>query len=228
MIRLRPQGYQLDLLRAVAEPGESAAYASQTVYLVDDDPDVRMAMCRLLESVGLVVQEFDSGNAFLLAYDPQRSGCLVLDLRMPGLSGADLQEALQQLDCDLPVIFLTGFGDIPQAVDAMRLGALDFLEKPVRHRLLLERVEEALQIDLERREARVERERARNSLARLTPREREVAGRVGLGQSNKVIAIELGLSERTVEIHRARVMEKTGSRSLADLFQVLQWSGGVS
>ena len=183
-------------------------------------------MQALFDSVGLPVEIFESGSAFLNAYSPERSGCLVLDLRMQGLSGADLQEALHHLDCDLPVIFLSGFGDIQQAVAAMRLGALDFLEKPVRHQLLLERVEEALQLDLERREARLARVQARARLERLTPREHEVAARLAVGQSNKVIAIELGLSERTVEIHRARVMEKTASRSLAELLQLLQYSPG--
>ena len=222
MLRSRHDGYQLELL------GRAEGHLSgvaQTVFVVEDDHGVRDAICRLLKSVGLTVEDFHSGTAFLQAYRPERSGCLVLDMRMPGLSGADLQEALHQLDCDLPIIFLSGFGDIPQVVDAMRLGALDFLEKPVRHQVLLERVDEALQIDLERRKARLERERARERLARLTPRESEVASRLAVGQSNKVIAIELGLSERTVEIHRSRVMEKTGSRSLADLFQLLQCAG---
>ena len=193
---------------------------------VDDDSDVRAAMAALFHSVGMPVETFESGSAFLNAYYPERSGCLVLDLRMPGLSGADLQEALHHLQCDLPIIFLTGFGDIPQAVAAMRFGALDFLEKPVRHSLLLERVDEALQLDLERREARLARAEARDRLTKLTPREHEVAARLAIGQSNKVIAIELGLSERTVEIHRARVMEKTASRSLAELLQLLQYAPG--
>lgn len=228
MRRFRPSGYQMDFLGGADGGGNGSLQhdVTQTVFLVDDDPDVRAAMQALFHSVGLQVETFESAAAFLNAYSPERSGCLVLDQRMRGLSGTDLQEALHHLDCDLPIIFLTGFGDIPQAVAAMRLGAFDFLEKPVRHQLLLGRVDEALQLDLDRREARLARGQARARMERLTPREHEVAARLAVGQSNKVIAIELGLSERTVEIHRARVMEKTGSRSLAELLQILQYSSG--
>ena len=215
---------QMDLLGGTNDLKGAHGGGAQTVFLVDDDAAVRTALEALCQSAGLLVETFDSGSAFLSAYSPERSGCLVLDLRMPGLSGADLQEALHHLECDLPTIILSGFGDIPQAVAAMRLGALDFLEKPVRHSLLLERVDEALQLDLARREVRRARALARERLTRLTPREQEVASRLALGQSNKLIAIELGLSERTVEIHRSRVMEKTASRSLAELLQLLQFS----
>lgn len=191
------------------------------VYIVDDDAAVRQSLALLVRSVGLQAESFESGSAFLAAYDPEMSGCLVVDIRMPGLSGLDLQQALKERDCQLPIVFITGHADVAMAVRAMRAGALDFIEKPFRDQELLDRINQALALDETRRAARAEVATIRAQLAGLTPREREVMERIVQGQANKVIAIQLGLSERTVEIHRAKVMAKTGVRSLAELVSLV-------
>jgi FixJ family two-component response regulator len=203
--------------RRKTDPSDSIRPENQTVFIVDDDAAVREAIAILVGSVDLYTETFDSGTAFLDGYSPERSGCLVLDVRMRGLGGLELQQVLNQLNYDIPIIFITGHGDVSLAVQAMRAGAFDFLEKPFRDQYLLERVNQALQLDLDRRRGRVERAVIQGQLARLTPREREVMERIVQGQPNKVVAIELGLSERTVEIHRAKVMAKAGARSLAEL-----------
>lgn len=191
------------------------------VYIVDDDAAVRQSLALLVRSVGLQAESFESGSAFLAAYDPEMSGCLVVDIRMPGLSGLDLQQALKERDCQLPIVFITGHADVAMAVRAMRAGALDFIEKPFRDQELLDRINQALALDETRRAARAEVATIRAQLAGLTPREREVMERIVQGQANKVIAIQLGLSERTVEIHRAKVMAKTGVHSLAELVSLV-------
>ena len=201
--------------------GNGPRIDQQTVFIVDDDDAVREALAALLDSIDLQTETFDSAAAFLDVYTPERSGCLLLDVRMRGLGGMELQQVLNQLHYDIPIIFLTGHGDVSLAVQAMRSGAFDFVEKPFRDQYLLERVNQALQLDLDRRRGRVERAVIQDQLARLTPREREVMERIVQGQPNKVVAIELGLSERTVEIHRAKVMAKAGARSLAELIGML-------
>ena len=193
----------------------------QTVFVVDDDEAVRKAIAILLNSIGLRVETFASATDFLDSYRAECGGCLVLDVRMRGLGGMELQQVLNQLDFDIPVIFITGHGDVSLAVQAMRAGAFDFVEKPFRDQYLLERINQALQLDIDRRRGRLERNSIQLRLSRLTPREREVMERVVQGQSNKVVAIELGLSERTVEIHRAKVMAKAGARSLPELIGIL-------
>ena len=193
----------------------------QIVFVVDDDQAVRETISLLLGSIGLNVQLFHSATAFLDSYNPDLGGCLVLDIRMRGLGGLELQQVLKQLDYDLPIIFLTGHGDVMLAVQAMRAGAFDFLEKPFHPQSFLERVNQALQVDLVRRRGRTERSQIQSQLVRLTPREREVMEHLVQGQPNKVVAIELGLSERTVEVHRAKIMAKTGARSLAELIGML-------
>lgn len=187
------------------------------VFVVDDDGAVRSSLAMLLKSVSLQVATFESAGAFLEGLEPEPSGCIVLDIRMPGMSGLELQQQLKQRGCPLPIIFITGHGDVSMAVHAMREGALDFIEKPFRDQDLLDRVYQALEHDRERRRKDDEVVQLRVRFSGLTPREHEVMQRISRGQANKVIAIELGLSERTVEIHRARVMHKTGARSLAEL-----------
>lgn len=191
-----------------------------TVFIVDDDPAIRFAMQALMDSVNLPHEIFGSGDEFLGAFTVQRPGCLVLDIRMPGLGGLELQQELINRDITLPIIFITGHGDVPMAVEAMQKGAVDFIQKPFRDQDLLDRIGEALKTDKERREKREKHAEVAERVARLTNREREVFDLVVTGKPNKVIAYELGVSQRTVEIHRARVMEKMQARSLADLVKM--------
>jgi two-component system, LuxR family, response regulator FixJ len=198
-----------------------------TVFVVDDDLEVQEALRWLIESVALPVETFDSAEAFVDVVGPDRSGCLVLDVRMPGMGGLRLLENLESLGILLPVIVLTGHGDVPLAVRAMKAGALDFVEKPCADQELLDRIYNALQRDANLR-AEMARKAATNAkLEALTPREREILERLLKGQANKVIAAELEISERTVESHRRHIKEKMNVRSLAELAQiVLQHSGG--
>lgn len=177
-------------------------------------------MQALMDSVNLEHEIFESGDEFLKKVTEQRPGCLVLDIRMPGLGGLELQEELIKRGNTLPIIFITGHGDVPMAVEAMQKGAVDFIQKPFRDQELLDRVREALATDEERREEQQLHTEVNDRLARLTNREREVFDLVVTGKPNKVIAYELGVSQRTVEIHRARVMEKMQARSLADLVKM--------
>ena len=177
-------------------------------------------MQALLESVNLKHEIFASADEFLEHEEQHRSGCLVLDIRMPGLGGLELQDELISRGSTLPIIFITGHGDVPMAVDAMQKGAVDFIQKPFRDQELLDRVREALSTDRERRAAREKHAEVESRLERLTKREREVFDLVVTGKPNKVIAYELDVSQRTVEIHRARVMEKMEARSLADLVRM--------
>lgn len=191
-----------------------------TVFIVDDDAAVRTAMHLLLRSVGLFVETFASADDFLAQYDRNRPGCLVLDIRMPGLSGLELQERLLALGSSIPIIFITGHADVPMAVEAMQKGAFDFIEKPVRDQDLLGRISEALSVDRRNRSRQETLSEIDERLSRLTKREREVMELVVAGKANKVIAWELGTSQRTVEIHRARVMDKMQARSLAELVRM--------
>ena len=193
---------------------------SSTVFIVDDDAAIRFAMQALMDSVNLSHEIFASGDEFLEKMAGQRPGCLVLDIRMPGLGGLELQEELIKRGNTLPIIFITGHGDVPMAVEAMQKGAVDFIQKPFRDQELLDRIRDALATDEERREAQQHHAEVAGRLDRLTNREREVFDLVVTGKPNKVIAYELGVSQRTVEIHRARVMEKMQARSLADLVKM--------
>ena len=190
------------------------------VFVVDDDESVRDSIGFLLDSVDIAHTDFASADEFLAQYDADQNGCLVLDIRMPGMSGLDLQSELLARDAQIPIIFITGHGDIPMAVEAMRRGAVDFIRKPFRDQELLDRIHEALNLDSERRQDADDIQSAKQLIEELTPRETEIFERVCLGQANKVIAIELGISERTVEIHRSQVMHKTGARSLAELVRL--------
>ena len=191
-----------------------------TVFVVDDDEAVRASLKLLLKTLGLPAQTYASAQEFLATFDERRGGCLVLDIRMPGMSGLELQEELNTRGAMLPIIFITGHGDVPMAVEAMQRGAMDFLQKPFRDQDLLDRISEALAKDRAGRELLGNRERIRARVAALTPREREVMALVTQGKANKVIAADLDLSQRTVEIHRAHVMEKMGANSLAHLVRM--------
>ncbi|MFC6673076.1 response regulator transcription factor [Marinobacterium aestuariivivens] len=187
------------------------------VILIDDDPAVREALGLTLRHAGLDVEDYDSAEAYLECCNPQRHGCLVLDLNMPGMSGLELQQTLVQRDIRIPIIFLSAHGDIPTSVKAVKAGAVDFLPKPFRGRDLLARVEEALEKGRVLRRKAEEIARVLQRFERLTPREREVMASVVTGLSSKEVARELRLSHRTVEIHRARIMEKMEAASVAEL-----------
>lgn len=192
-----------------------------TVYVVDDDDAVRSSLRLLLKSVGLPTVAHASAQEFLATWDDEQPGCLVLDVRMPGMSGIELQSELNQRGAIIPVIFISGHGDIPMAVEAIQHGAFDFLQKPFRDQELIDRVQRALTSDAEHRQLLQQRETLRHRFDSLTPREQEVLQLVTQGKANKVMAGDLGVSQRTVEIHRARVMEKMGAQSLAQLVRMV-------
>lgn len=191
------------------------------VMVVDDDSGVRNALRALLKSVGLNCFLYPSAQEFLGAYDAHQPGCLLLDIRMPGMSGLDLQQELNLRGAVIPVIFMSGHADIPMAVEAMQHGAFDFLQKPFRDQDLLDRIQRAVTKDAERRLALGERSRVKIHLESLTDREREVLELLTQGKQNKAIALELGVSPRTIEIHRARVMEKMHAQSVAELVRMM-------
>lgn len=191
-----------------------------TVFVVDDDADLREALVQLLETAGLAVEGYPDGPSFLAAFGRDRAGCLLLDVAMPGMTGLEVQAALKARGEVVPIVFLTGHGDIPMAVRALQAGAVDFLEKPVTGARLVEHVRRALTKDLEERALRAEIRMARERCGRLTAREREVMARVVDGGSSKEIGRALGLSPRTVEVHRAHVMHKMGASSLAELIRL--------
>lgn len=190
------------------------------VHIVDDDEAMRDSLKWLLESRGLKVELYESGEAFLQAYDSSFCGCLVLDIRMPGMSGLDLYEQLQARSSTLPVIFITGHGDVPMAVSALKKGAADFIEKPFNDQEMLRLIQSCLEQDRNAAARRAESASVAQRLDRLTQREREVLQLVVAGKLNKQIADELGISIKTVEVHRSRVMQKTGTNSVAELVQL--------
>lgn len=191
-----------------------------TVFIVDDDESIREGLSLLLETVGQSCELFSSAIEFLSSYNNDRAGCLVLDIRMPRMTGLDLQTKLRELGATLPIIFITGHGDIPMAVEAMRNGALDFIRKPFREQDLLDRINEALDIDAGKRKKMHDRDELFERIASLSGREREVFYCVAEGKMNKVIAAELSISERTVEVHRSQVMKKLQARTLAQLVRI--------
>ena len=192
-----------------------------TVFIVDDDREVREALQLLMESVGLQARTFASAQDYLDDFDPDLPGCLVLDIRMRGMSGLELQEHLSREPLHPPVIIITGHGDVPMAVRAVKAGAVDFIEKPFNDQVLLDSVNRALEQDAEQRGRQSRLAEIREHLSRLTPREREVLDLVVDGKRNKVIAAELGISQSTVEAHRAKVMDKMAARSLSDLMRMM-------
>jgi two-component system response regulator FixJ len=191
-----------------------------TVYVVDDDDGMRRALDTLLGTVGYKTAVFSRPGEFLANFKADSPGCLVLDIRMPEMSGLELQQHLNRTGSMLPVIFITGHGDVPMAVQAMKEGAFEFIQKPFRDQDLLDRINHALKQDAENRNMVARRAEVLHRLESLTPRERQVMDLVVDGAANKVIAIDLALSERTVEIHRAKVMEKMGARSVAHLVKL--------
>jgi RNA polymerase sigma factor (sigma-70 family) len=192
-----------------------------TVFIVDDDQEVREAIGLLMDSIGLAAEPYASAQDYLEAFDPARPGCLVLDIRMKGMSGLDLQQRLARETVHPPVIIITGHGDVPMAVRAVKAGAVDFIEKPFNDQVLLDAVHRALELDAERRGAASRLADIEDRLERLTPREREILEQVVAGKRNKVIAADLGITQSTVEAHRARVMEKMEARSLSDLMRMM-------
>ncbi|MBB6092129.1 FixJ family two-component response regulator [Povalibacter uvarum] len=191
-----------------------------TVFIVDDDEGMRRALSLLMTTVGYNASAFARPSEFLSRFDASAAGCLVLDVRMPEMSGLEVQQQLNRSGAMIPVILITGHGDIPMAVQAMKDGAFDFLQKPFRDQDLLDRINAAIKLDGENRQIVEKHADLRRREESLTAREREVMALVVDGRANKVIAIDLGLSERTVEIHRANVMEKMGARSVAHLVKM--------
>ena len=192
------------------------------VFVVDDDPSVRSSLKFLLSSVGLQVESFDSADALLQRKLPDAPSCLVLDVRLRGLSGLDFQRELAARNCHMPIIFITGHGDIPMSVRAMKAGAVEFLTKPFRDQDLLDAVRIALEKDRERSEREKEVGDLKERLNSLTPREQEVISMVVSGMLNKQIADQLGTAENTVKVHRSRAMEKMHAQSFADLVRMIE------
>lgn len=200
----------------VQEKPSSAA----TIFVVDDDDAMRRALGTLLSTVGYKPMLFGLPSEFLARFKADEPGCLILDIRMPEMSGLEVQQQLNRLGAMLPVIFITGHGDIPMAVQAMKEGAFQFIQKPFRDQDLLDHINHALLSDVENRQDLARRAEVQRRAKTLTPREKQVMDLVVEGEANKVMAIDLGLSERTVEIHRAKVMEKMGARSVAHLVKM--------
>ncbi|HRO37869.1 response regulator [Thauera sp.] len=195
------------------------AAPDQTVHVVDDDEALRDSLAWMLEANGHAVVAHESGEAFLAACTPGMTGCVLLDVRMPGMSGLEVFEELGRRRCGLPVVFITGHGDVPMAVSALKQGAVDFVEKPFGEREMLRVVEQCLRLERETRDRRLQEADTARRLEQLTQREREVLELIIVGKLNKQIADVLGISIKTVEVHRARVMEKMGAHSLAELVQ---------
>ena len=192
-----------------------------TIFIVDDTEAIRDSLRWLFESRGFVTDAFDSAEAFLAAHNEDPNGCLILDVRMPGMTGSELYDELRRRDWQLPVLFLSGHGDIPMAVDALKKGALDFIVKPFNDNDLVDRVARCLKLDVERRRAEAARQSVAARLAQLTARELEVMRLILAGKLNKIIADELHIALRTVEVHRARVLAKMGVRTAVELGQIV-------
>lgn len=197
-----------------------SSLSKSTVFVVDDDQAMRNSLKWLIESVGVQVESFASADDFLAQYQPGRAGCLVLDVRMPGMSGLELQEHLMRQNIHIPAVIITGHGDVPMAVRAMKAGAVDFIEKPFNDEALLDAIRRAIAYEEQQRSQQSEHLQIQQRLAHLTPREHEVMEMVTEGKSNKEIANALGVSAKTIEAHRARVMEKMQAGSLAELVRM--------
>jgi RNA polymerase sigma factor (sigma-70 family) len=208
-----------DPLRLKDEPMHDA-----TVFLVDDDPSVRDSLSLLLSLKGLRTRVYSSAESLLATFEPQWRGCILTDLKMPGLTGIELQQALAQRGSSLPVVVLTAHGDVATTRQALKAGAFDFLEKPVDDEVLLDVLQNAIRRDQERHAEQAERTRVEDRVSRLTPREREVLLLIADGLQNREIGERLGISPRTVEVYKARMMEKLQCRSLADAVRIsLEW-----
>ena len=193
--------------------------SEQIIHVVDDDEALRDSMTWMLEGNNYKVATYESGEAFLRVINPAMAGCVVLDVRMPGMSGLELFEELGRRRCTLPVVFITGHGDVPMAVSALKKGAVDFIEKPFSEADMLRLIEQCLTLERGNRDKRLQEAETVRRLEHLTQREREVLGLIIIGKLNKQIADVLGISIKTVEVHRARVMEKMAAHSLAELVQ---------
>lgn len=190
------------------------------VHIIEDDDAVRDSLQMMLESIGRQTKAFSNADSFLSSYSQDMAGCIILDIRMPGMNGMELQRKLNEINSILPIIFVTGHGDVPMAVEAMQQGAVDFVQKPYREQELLDKITTAMQLDEENRASLQQRQLIMERMNELTPRERDVMQLMVEGKANKVIAIDLDISQRTVEIHRARVMEKLNAHSLAHLVRM--------
>ena len=192
-----------------------------TVFVIDDDKDVRDFLLELISSIGLRVAVYASPREFLDAFEPSSPGCILLDIRMPDMSGLELQKELAERAIRLPVIILTGHGDVQVAVHAMKAGAVDFIEKPFNNELLLDRIQKAVAASVDAESTWINQDEIVRRLEFLTPRERQVLDLVVAGETNKVVARRLAITEKTVEVHRARVMEKMHAKSFADLVKMV-------
>jgi len=192
------------------------------VFIVDDDEAICESLRLLIEDIGLEVRTFPGAQQFLAQYEPSQSGCLVLDVRMSGMSGLELQSRLRELGLEIPTILITGHADVPMAVEAMKAGAVDFIEKPFRDQVLLDGIQKAIALDAAVRRRRKETHNVQSRIRLLTQREREVMDRLVAGKTNKSIALELGISQKTVDFHRANVLEKIGVDSVVELVRLTQ------
>jgi FixJ family two-component response regulator len=202
--------------------------SKQIVYIVDDEAPVRKSLSALTKSVGYESKTFDSAESFVEAFDTLESGCLLLDVCMPGLSGLELQEKLRKRHIQIPTIIISGHADVPMAVRAMKSGAADFIEKPFRSEELLVRIRQCMAGEFKRRQSARRQREAESRLASLTPREEDVMRGIVEGQRNKQIAADLGLSARTVEAHRASIMEKLKARTVSDVVRQVLASNGLT
>lgn len=192
------------------------------VFVVDDDEAVCQSLKLLIEDVGLEVRTFSSAPEFLSAHDPEHPGCLVLDVRMAGMSGLELQSRLKELEIEVPTIIITGHADVPMAVEALKAGAIDFIEKPFRDQVLLDSIQRAIERDAQARQVRRERQNVQARIEQLTPREQEIMDLLVLGKTNKAVAFELGISQKTVDFHRANILDKVGVGSVVELVRLMQ------
>jgi len=194
--------------------------SAPTVFIIDDEKAITDSLTLLMKSIDLPAKTFSHAQEFIDAYDAKEPGCLLLDIRMPHISGLELQDYLNRQQCELPIIFMTGHGDIPMAVDAINKGALDFIQKPFQADVLITKIETAFTVDKTRRNKKKGTSKFIGRIELLTPREREIMQKMIDGDANKVIAIDLGISQRTVEIHRSHIMQKTQAKTLAQLIMM--------
>ncbi len=197
------------------------------VFVVDDDEDLCESLRLLIEDIGLAVKTFNSAQQFLAGYDPAQEGCLVLDVRMAGMSGLELQATLRGLGIEIATIIITGHGDVPMAVEAMKAGALDFIEKPFRDQVLLDGIQRAIECDRKIRAERIQLKGLHSRIGLLTQRERQIMDLLVLGKASKTVAYELGISQKTVDFHRANILHKTGVGSVVDLVRLMHKVSGT-
>lgn len=212
-----------DEYKSSTDSGKINSLGTPVIFIIDDDSAIRDSLRLLVESVGYSVKTFNEPIAFLEEYDSDQLGCLILDIRMPNMSGLELQNKLNDMHCIMPTIFITGHGDVPMAVQAIKNGAMCFIQKPYRDQEILDSIHDALELDRRQRKELLEHRQILKRLSTLTERERDVLTGILQGKANKVIASDINLSQRTVEIHRSRIMEKMGTKSLAHLVrQIMQ------